>query len=180
MTLEQALELLAQPKGTRRAGRGKQVLRTFDPSPVTGQPVQLFSGRYGPYVADGTTNASLPRGMTPDELTFERALDLLAERAAAGAIDAGRGARANGPRRRPPSKPKAAEEESQEERQGGGQGRPPRRQPRRPRKKKAPAKRHDAERPATEARKARRSAADRYAVLSIRYSVLSTANCQLG
>ena len=51
-------------------------------SPVTGQPVRLMQGRYGPYVSDGVTNASLPRGMGLEEVTFEYALNLLAERAA--------------------------------------------------------------------------------------------------
>jgi DNA topoisomerase-1 len=51
---------------------------------VTGEPVQLLDGRYGPYVTDGKTNASLPRGIAPEDVTFERALDLLAERAARG------------------------------------------------------------------------------------------------
>mgnify|MGYP001486564811 FL=1 len=82
VTLDQALELLAQPKRRRAAGGKKQPLRVFDASPVTGTPVELLEGRYGPYVTDGTTNASLPRGVSPQELSFERALDLLAERAA--------------------------------------------------------------------------------------------------
>ena len=43
-----------------------------------------MQGRYGPYVTDGVTNASLPRGTSPEEVTFEYALNLLAERAAAG------------------------------------------------------------------------------------------------
>jgi DNA topoisomerase-1 len=46
--------------------------------------VQLLDGRYGPYVTDGETNASLPKGTPPEELTFQEALDLLAARAAAG------------------------------------------------------------------------------------------------
>lgn len=76
-TLDQALQLLAQPK------RGsKRLIKQFDVSPVTEEPVQLLEGRYGPYVSDGVTNASLPRDMNPDEVTFEKALDLLAERAA--------------------------------------------------------------------------------------------------
>ena len=84
--------MLAQPKGARRGNRRKELMRTFDPSPVTGQPVQMFDGRYGPYVTDGTTNASLPRGMTPDGLTGAQALELLAERAARGpARPTGRG-----------------------------------------------------------------------------------------
>ena len=43
-----------------------------------------MDGRYGPYVTDGSTNAPLPRGTTPEEVTFENALDLLAARAAKG------------------------------------------------------------------------------------------------
>jgi len=84
VTLPQALELLAQPKRRGRTARRKEPIKVFDASPVTGDPVQLLDGRYGPYVTDGQTNASLPRGLTPDDMTFERALDLLAERAARG------------------------------------------------------------------------------------------------
>ncbi len=85
ITLEQARELLAQPKTRAKAAtRRREPIRTFEPSPVTGNPVQLLDGRYGPYVTDGTTNASLPRGSTPADVSFEQALDLLAERAAAG------------------------------------------------------------------------------------------------
>ena len=51
---------------------------------MTGQPVRLMQGRYGPYVSDGVTNASLPRGTTLEEVTFEYAVNLLKERAAAG------------------------------------------------------------------------------------------------
>lgn len=81
VTYEQALELLAQPKAHRGAARSKEPIKVFDPSPVTSQPVQLLAGRYGPYVTDGQTNASLPRDASPEELTFQQALDLLAARA---------------------------------------------------------------------------------------------------
>jgi len=86
VTLQQALDLLAQPKARRGGGGGsrREPFKTFDPSPVTSQPVRLLQGRYGPYVSDGVTNASLPRGASPGEVTFEYALNLLAERAAAG------------------------------------------------------------------------------------------------
>ncbi len=86
VTLEQAVHLLAQPKthGRGRAAAKREPLKVFDASPVTGQKVQLLDGRYGPYVTDGETNASLPKGSSPDELTFNEALDLLAVRAAAG------------------------------------------------------------------------------------------------
>ena len=83
ITLEQAIHLLAQPK-TRGRGRAapKEPIKTFDASPVTEEPVKLLEGRYGPYVTDGTTNASIPKGTNAEEVTFEQALNLLAERAA--------------------------------------------------------------------------------------------------
>ncbi|PQO25127.1 type I DNA topoisomerase [Blastopirellula marina] len=82
--MEKALELLAQPK--TRGGRGapKEPLKTLDKSPVTEEVIKVMDGRYGPYVTDGETNASLPKGASPDELTMEVALQLLAERAAKG------------------------------------------------------------------------------------------------
>jgi DNA topoisomerase-1 len=52
--------------------------------------VKVLSGRFGDYVTDGTTNATLPKDFTPDSLTFEQALDLLAERAARGPSTRGR------------------------------------------------------------------------------------------
>jgi DNA topoisomerase-1 len=96
ITLEQAVELLAQPKtrGRGRAAAPREPLKTFDNSPVTNQPVKLLSGRYGNYVTDGTTNATLPRDYTPESLTFEQALHLLAERAARGPAPKGRRGRA--------------------------------------------------------------------------------------
>ncbi len=84
VTLQQALELLAQPKTRRGRGAPKEPIKTFDPSPVTEEPIQLLEGRYGPYVADGVTNASLPKGVNPEELTFDQAVQLLADRAARG------------------------------------------------------------------------------------------------
>jgi DNA topoisomerase-1 len=86
VTLEQALHLLAQPKvhGRGRAAAKREPLKVFEASPVTGEKVQLLDGRYGPYVTDGETNASVPKGSAIEELTFNEALDLLAARAAAG------------------------------------------------------------------------------------------------
>lgn len=82
--LNQAVDLLAQPKrGGRAAATPKEPLKTFAESPVTNAPVKLLDGRYGPYVTDGTTNASLPKGTTVEQLTFEQALQLLADRAQA-------------------------------------------------------------------------------------------------
>jgi DNA topoisomerase-1 len=85
LTLAQALELLRQPKASRRRfAAPREPLKTFSVSPVTHQPVRLLDGRYGPYVTDGQTNASLPKGTSPEELSFEQALELLAARAAQG------------------------------------------------------------------------------------------------
>ncbi|WP_127792815.1 type I DNA topoisomerase [Agromyces sp. LHK192] len=70
-----ALELYAQPKyGARRAS---SALKEFDADPVSGKPVKVKDGRFGPYVTDGTTNATIPRGENVEDLTFERAIELL-------------------------------------------------------------------------------------------------------
>lgn len=85
VTFDQAVELLAQPKAARRGfGAPREPLRVLEESPVTKQKIQLLSGRYGPYVTDGVTNASLPKDIAPEELTQQQALDLLAARAAMG------------------------------------------------------------------------------------------------
>ncbi len=84
VTLEQAIELLKQPKTRGRTASKKEPLKVFPESPVTGQPVHLLDGRYGPYLTDGVTNASLPKATTPEEIEFNDALNLLAARAAAG------------------------------------------------------------------------------------------------
>jgi len=91
ITLEQALELLAQPP-TRRSGRRAQTLRVFEPSPVTQQPIRLMEGRYGPYVTDGVTNASLPKSVSVEEVDFDMAVGLLQARAEKGTTT-GRGRR---------------------------------------------------------------------------------------
>ncbi|HZU74346.1 MAG TPA: type I DNA topoisomerase [Acidimicrobiales bacterium] len=81
--LDQALALFAQPK-TRRGRAAAAPLRELGPDPATGAPMVLREGRFGPYVTDGETNASLRRGDEPDSITPERAAELLAERRAAG------------------------------------------------------------------------------------------------
>jgi DNA topoisomerase-1 len=70
-----ALELLAQPKyGARRAS---SALKEFAEDPVSGKPIKVKDGRFGPYVTDGTTNATIPRAESVEEITFERAVELL-------------------------------------------------------------------------------------------------------
>ena len=84
VTMEQALKLFAEPKARGRRGQPAKARRELGESPETETTVKLLDGRYGPYVTDGTTNASLQSGENPDELTLERAIELLAERAAKG------------------------------------------------------------------------------------------------
>ncbi|HEX8395208.1 MAG TPA: type I DNA topoisomerase [Longimicrobium sp.] len=81
--LPRALELLNQPKGGRGQRAAIEPLRTLGAHPADGEPVLLFEGRYGPYVKHGAVNASLPKGVGPDEVTLEQAVPLLAERALA-------------------------------------------------------------------------------------------------
>jgi DNA topoisomerase-1 len=84
ITLEQAVHLLAQPKTFRGRGQAKPPLKSFAESPVTGKPVELREGKYGLYLADGETNATLPKEMSQESITFEQALQLLAARALEG------------------------------------------------------------------------------------------------
>ena len=85
ITLEDALAVLAQPKqfGRRRAAPAPP-LRELGPDPVSGQPVVVKEGRFGPYVTDGETNASLRKGDTVEGVTIERAAELLQIRREAG------------------------------------------------------------------------------------------------
>ena len=85
LTVEQAEALLAQPKQRRGRGAPKPPLKELGPDPQSGKPLVVKDGRFGPYVTDGETNASLRRGDTPDGLTLERAVELLAERRAKSA-----------------------------------------------------------------------------------------------
>ncbi|MCC7085910.1 MAG: type I DNA topoisomerase [Pirellulales bacterium] len=85
VTMHEAIELLKQPKAARRGfGAKREPLKVFAESPVTKNQVQLLDGRYGMYVTDGTTNATVPKNTPPEEVTFEMAVKLLADRAAAG------------------------------------------------------------------------------------------------
>jgi DNA topoisomerase-1 len=75
--LDRALELLLKPK----QGRGRAAaLRELGPLPGREDKVQVFAGRYGPYVKLGKVNASLPEGMKPEDITLEQALDLIRAR----------------------------------------------------------------------------------------------------
>lgn len=78
ITFDRAMELLAAPK--RRGRAAAKPLRTVGEHPDDGQPLAIYKGRYGPYVKHGRLNASLPKGVEPDEVTVEMALDLLRKR----------------------------------------------------------------------------------------------------
>ncbi len=83
VTVDEALALFAQPKA-RRGRATAAPLRELGPDPATGLPMVVRDGRFGPYVTDGTTNASLRKGDDVESLTVERAAELLADRRAAG------------------------------------------------------------------------------------------------
>ena len=85
VTAEEAEALLAQPKTRRGRGAAKPPLREIGTDPGNGRQVVVKDGRFGPYVTDGETNASLRKGDTVEALTPERAFELLAERRAKSA-----------------------------------------------------------------------------------------------
>ncbi len=112
VTLEEAITLLKQPK-TRGRGTPKEPLRVYeDKSPITEGEVKILDGRFGPYVTDGETNASLRKGMDPKEMTFEAALDLLAERAAKGPSKKKKKAAKKKAAKKTPAKKKAAKKKT--------------------------------------------------------------------
>ena len=81
VSLDEAVALLAEPKKSRRRpSAAKSVLKEVGKHAKSGASINLLAGRYGPYVTDGTTNASLPKGMAPDSVTLEQAMELLAAR----------------------------------------------------------------------------------------------------
>ncbi len=77
ITLDEAMVVLREPKQFRGRGQAKPPLASFPPDPVSGKPVVLKEGRFGFYVTDGETNASLRRGDEVADLTADRAYELL-------------------------------------------------------------------------------------------------------
>ncbi|MDR2254267.1 MAG: type I DNA topoisomerase [Bifidobacteriaceae bacterium] len=90
VTEEEARVLLAQPRG-RRGAAGAAPLRELGPDPANGRPVVVKNGRYGPYVTDGETNATLPKGEDPAGVTLASAADLLARKRERGPAKGTRG-----------------------------------------------------------------------------------------
>ncbi len=81
VTLERALELLAQPKKGRGGGRAKKPLKELGVHPEDQEAVNVYEGPYGIYVKHGKVNAGLPEGETVETITLEKALELLAAKA---------------------------------------------------------------------------------------------------
>ena len=114
ISLERAKELLAQPKKSmRRARQAPKELKALGKHPESGEPVRVLDGRYGPYVTDGTTNASVPKGTQVEALTMAGAVELLKAREGMGGSKKpkSRGAKAktakvSSPRKKPAAKKK--------------------------------------------------------------------------
>ncbi len=79
LTVDEAVELFKQPKGGR--GRGSaSVIKEIGPHPESNENLQVKTGRFGPYVTDGTVNATIPKGTDPESLTMDQAVELIAKR----------------------------------------------------------------------------------------------------
>jgi DNA topoisomerase-1 len=89
VTLEEALAIFAQPKQRRGQGQTKPPLRELGDDPTTGKSMVIKDGRFGPYVTDGETNASLRTADDPATISVERASDLLSERRLKESLEGG-------------------------------------------------------------------------------------------
>jgi DNA topoisomerase-1 len=74
----------------RRNGGAREPLKVLGPHPRTELELKVMEGRFGPYVTDGTTNATLPKSLSPETLTLEEAAQLIDDRAAKGSPTKGR------------------------------------------------------------------------------------------
>jgi len=102
LSLEDAVAIYQQPK-MRRGQVAKPPLKDLGPDPDSERKIVVKDGRFGPYVTDGETNASLRKGDVVEELTMERALELLADRRAAAPTKKKAGARKS-PAKKSPTK----------------------------------------------------------------------------
>ena len=84
--MNRAVDILAQA-ANRGAGGGRaaaEPIKILGTHPTSGGEMKVMAGRYGPYVTDGTTNATLPKDAKPEELTEAQAIELIDARAAKG------------------------------------------------------------------------------------------------
>lgn len=93
VTVDDAEKLFAQPKGRRGARAATPPLRELGVDPASGKPLVVKDGRFGPYITDGETNVTVPRGTDIEQLTHERAVELIAEKRAKGPAPKKRAAR---------------------------------------------------------------------------------------
>jgi DNA topoisomerase-1 len=134
--INRAVDMLAAKKARGFTPRGRAApLKDLGPHPDGSGPVQVFGGKYGAYVKHGTVNATIPKDKSPDTITLEEALSLIAERAAKGGGKA--------PKRKAPAKRAAPAADSAA--------------------KKAPAKKAAAKRPAAKKTVAKKGAAKKAA-----------------
>jgi len=82
--INRAVAVLAEPKKRPGRGAGQSALKNLGEHPELGGAIQVFAGRYGPYVKHGKVNATIPKGSSPETLTLEEAVRLIAARAESG------------------------------------------------------------------------------------------------
>jgi DNA topoisomerase-1 len=99
--LNRAVTLIAEKKARAPARRGPEPLKEIGAHPESGATIKLMRGRYGPYVTDGDVNATIPKDVDPLTVTLDRAVELIAERAAKG------GGKKKKPAKKAPAKKKA-------------------------------------------------------------------------
>ncbi len=116
MTLEQALALFAAPRQRRGQRAAASPLRELGADPVSGEVITLREGRFGPYVTDGTYNASLRRADDPTTITPERAAELHRREACGGSAgEEGRGGQEGAAAKKAAAKKAARQEGRREE-----------------------------------------------------------------
>ncbi|MFV8048911.1 type I DNA topoisomerase [Mycobacterium sp. 48b] len=109
ITLDEALKIYAEPKRRGRQAAAAPPLRELGTDPASGKPMVIKDGRFGPYVTDGETNASLRKGDDVQSITDERASELLADRRARGPVKkATKKAAKKAPAKKAPAKKAAA------------------------------------------------------------------------
>src|SRR5262249_56518692 len=89
--MNRAVALLAEAKSTGRGRAAARPLRIVGNHPEDQAPIELYDGRYGPYVKHGGLNATVPRDLKPEELTLDQPAALPAERAAKNGANGGGG-----------------------------------------------------------------------------------------
>ncbi|MBW3168845.1 type I DNA topoisomerase [Qipengyuania flava] len=100
-----AVTLLAEAANRKGGGRGKaEPMKTLGEHPTSGGEMKVMPGRYGPYVTDGTTNATIPKDMKPEDVTEAQAIELIDARAAKGPAKKKKAA----PKKKAPAKKKPA------------------------------------------------------------------------